>query len=70
MTTIRYAGYKRVDLQGFKFYRPFFSDLLGRNPRYSRRVFRRAHEAVNWGVMVAARFPFKVVEVSLVDKPL
>ena len=59
---VKYSGYKSVHLRGLKFYRPYFSDLLGRKYRYSRRVFRTATAAVAWGRKVAARFANMVIK--------
>jgi hypothetical protein len=57
MKRVQYCGYKKVELMEFKYYRPYFSDIMGKFPRYSRKVFKTATAARQWGERVAARFP-------------
>jgi hypothetical protein len=49
------VSYRMIKAWGLKFYRPVFTSPT-MHPRYSRRVFPRADDAMCWGRRAAERF--------------
>lgn len=49
------VSYRSIKFHGYKFYRPVYTSPT-MTARYSRLVFKRADDAVQWGRRVAKRF--------------
>jgi len=50
-----FEGYYKTNLRNFKFYQATFRLIGGQNIRPSRRIFKRAAQAVEYGQKVAKR---------------